>query len=81
MYTDWKSKNKKANKTNPKLSLFGVFSNTTVQKHQYFGAEPSSQSNLLGSWNGKQESRIAVAKRQGREKPAKIEQRKVRGPE
>ena len=27
------------------------------------------------------ESRMAVAKRQGREKPAKIEQRKVRGPE
>ena len=59
--------------------LSRVFSNTTVQKHQYFGAEPSSQSNLLGSWNGKQESRIAVAKRQGREKPAKIEQRKVKG--
>ena len=27
------------------------------------------------------ESRMAVAKRQGREKPVKIEQRKVQGPE
>ena len=25
--------------------LSGVFSNTTVQKHQFFGAQPSSQSN------------------------------------
>ena len=25
--------------------LWGVFSNTTVQKHQFFGAQPSSQSN------------------------------------
>ena len=31
--------------------------------------------------NRKKESRMAVAKRQGREKPAKIEQRKVQGPE
>ena len=26
-------------------ALSGVFSNTTVQKHQFFGAQPSSQSN------------------------------------
>ena len=32
---------------------------------------------LLGSQNRKQESRVAVAKRQRREKPKKIEQRKV----
>ena len=31
--------------------------------------------------NRKKESRMAVAKRQRREKPTKIEQRKVRGPE
>ena len=51
---------------------------------------------LLPSWNrnvcnyylvyqavriGNRSSRVAVAKRQGREKPAKIEQRKVQGPE
>ena len=34
---------------------------------------------LLGSQNGKQESKMVVAKRQGREKPTKIEQRKVKG--
>ena len=34
---------------------------------------------LLGSQNRKQESKTAVAKRQGREKPAKIQQRKVKG--
>ena len=27
------------------MDLTGVFSNTTVQKHQFFGAQPSSQSN------------------------------------
>jgi len=31
--------------------------------------------------NREEESKMAVAKRQGREKPVKIEQRKVRGPE
>ena len=31
--------------------------------------------------NREKESKMAVAKRQGREKPAKIEQKKVRGPE
>ena len=36
---------------------------------------------VLGSKNRKMESRMVVAKRQGREKPPKIEQRKVRGPE
>ena len=30
-------------------------------------------------WNREKESKMAVAKRQGREKPAKIEQRKVKG--
>ena len=33
---------------------------------------------LLGSYNRKLESKMAVAKRQGREKPTKIEQRKVK---
>ena len=32
---------------------------------------------LLGRQNREKESKMAVAKRQGREKPAKIEQRKV----
>ena len=32
---------------------------------------------LLGSW--KQKSKVAVVKRQGREKPVKTEQRKVKG--
>ena len=36
---------------------------------------------MLGSQNRKKESRMAGAKRQGREKPAKIEQRKVQGME
>ena len=36
---------------------------------------------LLCSQNRKKESRMEVAKRQGREKPVKIEQRKVRGSE
>ena len=35
---------------------------------------------LLGSYNRKKESRMAVAKRQRREKPTKTEQSKVRGP-
>ena len=34
---------------------------------------------MLGSQNRKKESRMAVAKRQGTEKPAKIEQRKTQG--
>ena len=34
---------------------------------------------LLGSENRKQESKMAVAKRQGREKATEIEQRKVKG--
>ena len=34
---------------------------------------------VLGSQNRKKESKMAVAKRQGREKPAKIEQKKVKG--
>ena len=33
---------------------------------------------MLGSYNRKNESRMAVAARQGREKPAKIKQRKLR---
>ena len=36
---------------------------------------------VLGSQNRKKESRMVVAKRQRKEKPMKIEQRKVRGPE
>ena len=35
---------------------------------------------LLDSYNRKKESRMVVAKRQRREKPMKIEERKVRGP-
>ena len=34
---------------------------------------------MLGRKNREKESKMAVAKRQGREKPAKIEQRKVKG--
>ena len=34
---------------------------------------------LLGSYNRKKESRMVVTKRQRRENPEKIEQRKVRG--
>ena len=34
---------------------------------------------LLGSQNREKESRTAEAKRPGRKKPSKIEQRKVRG--
>ena len=35
MYTDWKSKNKKANKTNPKLSLFGEDSQESSPTPQF----------------------------------------------
>ena len=42
---------------------------------------PFLEGGMLGSWNRKQESRMTEAKRQGREKPAKIEPWKVQGPE
>ena len=42
---------------------------------------PSLEGGMLGRWNRKKESKMAVAKRQGREKPAKMKQKKVRGPE
>ena len=42
---------------------------------------PSLEGGVLGRKNREKESRMAVAKRQGRGKPAKIEQRKVPGPE
>ena len=45
------------------------------------GSFPVSQFFVLGSKNRKQKSRMAVAKRQGREKPVKTEQRKVQEPE
>ena len=38
---------------------------------------PSLEGGMLRRENREKESRMAVAKRQGREKPAKIEQRKV----
>ena len=38
---------------------------------------PSLEGGILGSQNREKESRMAVAKRPGRGKPAKIEQRKV----
>ena len=34
---------------------------------------------MLGSQNREKESKMAVAKRQGREMPVKIQQRKVKG--
>ena len=40
---------------------------------------PSLEGVMLGSQNNKQESRMAVANSQGREKSEKIEQRKVKG--
>ena len=40
---------------------------------------PSLEGEMLGSWNRKKESRMVVAKRQRREKPTKIDQRKIRG--
>ena len=42
-----------------------------LNKHSY--------TSLLGSYNRGKESKMAVAKRQGREKPLKIEQKKVKG--
>ena len=36
---------------------------------------------LLGSWNRKKGSKMAVAKRQRQEKPAKTEQKEIHGPE
>ena len=41
----------------------------------------SLEGGMLGSQNRKQESKMAAAIRQGREKLTKIEQRKVQGPE
>ena len=40
---------------------------------------PSLEGGMLSRENREKESRMAVAKRQGREKPVKIEQRKVEG--
>ena len=34
-----------ARRSNQSMGLSRVFSNTTVQRHQFFGAQPSSQSN------------------------------------
>ena len=42
---------------------------------------PSLEGGMLDSQNRKKESRMVVTKRQSREKPKKIEQRKVQGPE
>ena len=42
---------------------------------------PSLEGGVLGRKNREKESRMAVAKRQGRGKPAKIEPKKVQGPE
>ena len=42
---------------------------------------PSLERGMLGSQNTKKKSRMVVARRQGREQPVKIEQRKVLGPE
>ena len=36
---------------------------------------------LLGISNRKKESKMAVAKRQRKEKPVKMEQKKIQGPE
>ena len=41
----------------------------------------SLKGGMLGSQNRKKKSKMVVAERQGREKPLKIEQRKVQGPE
>ena len=40
---------------------------------------PSLEGGMLGSQNRKKQSRMVVAKRQRREKPTKIDQRKIRG--
>ena len=42
---------------------------------------PSLEAGMISSYNRKKESKMVVAKRQRREKPVKIEQRKVQGPE
>ena len=52
-----------------------------LQSFTASGSFPVSQFFVLGSKNRKQKSRMAVAKRQGREKPVKTEQRKVQEPE
>ena len=57
-----------------------AFSTTVMVLNGTFTTRPLHATLWLGSQNRKQESKMAVAKRQGREKPAKIEQRKVRGP-
>ena len=42
---------------------------------------PSLEGGMIGSQNRKKEYKMVVAKRQKREKPAKIEQGEVQGPE
>ena len=70
-------------------SIFLKWKNLPFFPPRFFGC-PNNQTDidvnrsktnltLLGSQNREKESRMAVAKRQGREKPAKIEQRKVPG--
>ena len=41
---------------------------------------PSLKAGMISSYNRKKESKMVVAKRQRREKPMKIDQRKVLGP-
>ena len=41
------------------------------------GASHLLRGEMLGSWNRKNESKMVVAKRQRREKPTKVGQRKV----
>ena len=50
--------------------LLRVFSNTTVQKHQFFGAQLSSQSSAGEKLSGQQ----AVSVLMGREAPTNLEQ-------
>ena len=42
---------------------------------------PSLEGGMLGSQNRKKESKMVVAKRQRKEKPAKMKQKKIQGPE
>ena len=60
------------------LSELGCLRDNCLSGSGILPMEPEGRrSVLLGSQNRKKESRMAVAKRQRREKPMKIEQRKV----
>ena len=63
-----------------KLKWTGMGEFNSDDHYTYYCGQEYLRRNGVANMVNK-ESKMAVAKRQGREKPAKIEQKKVRGPE